>query len=52
MSRGQLALDVDDIEEAVANVDTVLADAPDERGEVTDMDDCCETDCCESATCC
>ena len=31
---------------------TVLADAPDERGEVTAMDDCCEPECCESSSCC
>jgi catechol 2,3-dioxygenase-like lactoylglutathione lyase family enzyme len=31
---------------------TVLADTPDEREEVTAMDDCCEPDCCESASCC
>ena len=31
---------------------TVLADAPDERGEVTAMDDCCESGCCDSTSCC
>ena len=31
---------------------TVLADAPDMRGEVTAMDDCCEPECCESSSCC
>jgi catechol 2,3-dioxygenase-like lactoylglutathione lyase family enzyme len=33
---------------------TVLADAPDERGEVTAVDDCCESTCCtsESSSCC
>jgi catechol 2,3-dioxygenase-like lactoylglutathione lyase family enzyme len=31
---------------------TVLADAPDPRGEVTAMDDCCEPECCESSSCC
>ena len=88
MSRVQLALNVDDIEEAVAfysrlpqppgrrsadarggggcevwvtgpggerrEVCTVLADAPDARGEVTAMDDCCDNSCCtsESSSCC
>ena len=31
---------------------TVLADATDDRGEVTTMDDCCESSCCESTSCC
>ena len=33
---------------------TVLADAPEERGGVTAMDDCCESSCCtnESSSCC
>lgn len=31
---------------------TVLADTTDDRGEVTTMDDCCESSCCESTSCC
>ena len=31
---------------------TVLADAPDARGEVIAMDDCCESGCCDSTSCC
>jgi catechol 2,3-dioxygenase-like lactoylglutathione lyase family enzyme len=31
---------------------TVLADTTDDGGEVTTMDDCCESSCCESTSCC
>ncbi len=31
---------------------TVLADTPDARGEVIAMDDCCESGCCDSTSCC
>jgi catechol 2,3-dioxygenase-like lactoylglutathione lyase family enzyme len=31
---------------------TVLADTTDDDGEVTTMDDCCESSCCESTSCC